>query len=303
MGGFRRSGFLAEPLRFPGLGRDVPGGRWRSLPRLLLLALYGLAGGAALSVWASLTAMVGKPVDAWCYYRIAPAAPYWQTDYAFLYSPAAAQAVAPFQVLSFEAFVALVRAAELGVALALAGPLLPLVILWPPLVTEVNAANINLLIVGVAVWGLRWPALWSFVLLTKVTPGVGLVWFAARREWRSLAIALGVTGAIAAVSFAYAPRLWFEWVAFMTTLSPSDGAPLWIRVVASAALVAWGARTDRPWTVVVAVTLATPRLYLQTPAMLIGLLYYVRPRLGSPVEAIRDRALRSARPQPSAPAP
>ena len=215
-----------------------------------MLALYGLAGGAALSVWASFTAMVGKPVDAWSYYRISPGVPYWQTDFAFLYSPAAAQAVTPFQALPFEAFVALVRAAELGVALALAGPLLPLVILWPPLVTEVNAANINLLIVGVAVWGLRWPALWSFVLLTKVTPGVGLVWFAVRREWRNLAIALSVTGAIAVASFAYAPRLWFDWVAFMTTLSPSDGAPLWIRVVAAAALVAWGARTDRPWTVV-----------------------------------------------------
>jgi hypothetical protein len=54
---------------------------------------------------------------------------------------------------------------------------------------------------------------------------------------------------------------------------------------------------------VVAVTLATPRLYLQTPAMLIGLLYYVRPRLGSPIDAIRDRALRTARPQAAAPAP
>jgi Glycosyltransferase family 87 len=254
-------------------------------------------------VWASLTEMLGRPVDAWCYYRAAPGAPYWQTDFAFLYSPAAAQALVPLHVLSFEAFVALVRAAELGVAFALAGPLLPFVILWPPLVTEVNAANINLLIVGVAVWGLRRPALWSFVLLTKVTPGVGLVWFAVRREWRNLAIALGVTGAIATVSFAYAPRLWFDWVAFMATLSPSDGAPLWTRVVAAAALVAWGARTDRPWTVVVAVTIATPRLYLQTPAMLIGLLYYVRPRLGSPVDAIRNRALRTASPQPSAPAP
>ena len=43
--------------------------------------------------------------------------------------------------------------------------------------------------------------------------------------------------------------------------------------------MAWGARTDRPWVVVVAVTIAAPRLYFQTPAMLVGLLYYVRPHV------------------------
>ena len=241
LGGVRRSVARGRLLRLPGLTRDVVGRSPRSLARPLLLALYGLAGGAALSVWASLTAMVGKPVDAWSYYRVAPGAPYGQTDYAFLYSPAAAQAVAPLQVLPFEAFVALVRAADLAVAFALAGPLLPLVILWAPLVTEVNAANINLLVVAVAVWGLRWPALWSFVLLTKVTPGVGLVWFAVRREWRNLAVAVGLTGAIVAVSVAYAPRLWFEWVQFMTTLSPSDGAPQATRAAAATTLIQSGA--------------------------------------------------------------
>ncbi len=101
-----------------------------------------------------------------------------------------------------------------------------------------------------------------------------------RREWRNLAIALGLTGAIVVASFAYAPGLWFEWPAYMATITPSDGVPLWVRVVVAAALVAWGARTDRPWTVVLAVTIATPRLYFMTPAMLVGLLYYVRPRLG-----------------------
>ena len=48
--------------------------------------------------------------------------------------------------------------------------------------------------------GFRYPWTWGFVLLTKVTPGIGLLWFAVRREWRALAIALGVTGVIVAVS-------------------------------------------------------------------------------------------------------
>ena len=266
--------------RLIGFPEAALGRLWRSLARPLMVCLYGLAGGVALTVWATFTAMLGKPVDAWCYYRIAPGSPYWQTDYAFVYSPAAAQAMIPFQILSFEVFVGLVRAAELAAAFALAGPLLPLVVLWPPFASEINAANINLLIVAVAVWGLRWPALWSLVLLTKVTPGVGLVWFAVRREWRNLAIALGLTGAIVVASFAYAPGLWLEWPRYLATMTPSDGVPLWARILAAAALVAWGARTDRPWTVVLAVTIATPRLHFMTPAMLIGLLYYVRPHLG-----------------------
>ncbi|MDP9483477.1 MAG: glycosyltransferase 87 family protein, partial [Chloroflexota bacterium] len=246
-----RAGEIRQTLawvRAAGVTRLPEAALWGSLARPLLLVLFGLAGGVAVSVWASFTMMLGKPVDAWCYYRIAPGAPYWQTDYAFVYSPAAAQAMIPFQALSFEVFVGLIRAAELAAAFALAGPLLPLVILLPPVASEINAANINLLIVAVAVWGLRWPALWSLVLLTKVTPGVGLVWFAVRREWRNLAIALGVTGAIVVASFLYAPGLWFEWPAYMTTLTPSDGVPLWARMVGAAALVAWGARTNRPWT-------------------------------------------------------
>jgi hypothetical protein len=273
---------------------------WRSLAHPLIVALYGLAGGVALTVWASFTAMLGKPVDAWCYYRIAPGSPYWQTDYAFVYSPAAAQAMVPFQVLPFEVFVGLVRAVELAAAFALAGPLLPLVILWPPLASEINAANVNLLIVGVAVWGLRWPALWSLVLLTKVTPGIGLVWFAVRREWRNLAIALGVTAAIVVASFVYAPGLWFEWPRYLATMTPSDGVPLWARMFAAVVAVAWGARTDRPWTLVVAVTIAMPRLHFMTPAMLIGLLYYVRPRLGwrTRPAAIATAAVARPAPQP-----
>ena len=43
------------------------------------------------------------------------------------------------------------------------------------------------------VLGLRHSAAWAFPLLTKVLPGVGMVWHVVRREWGSLAIATGVT--------------------------------------------------------------------------------------------------------------
>ena len=43
------------------------------------------------------------------------------------------------------------------------------------------------------------------------------------------------------------------------------------RVLGAALLVIWGARTNRPWTVIVAGTLALAWLDLKTTAMLVGL--------------------------------
>ena len=65
---------------------------------------------------------------------------------------------------------------------------------------EVAGGNVSLLLAVAIVVGFRWPAAWALVLLTKITPGIGLLWFAVRREWRHLAIALGATAAIVAVS-------------------------------------------------------------------------------------------------------
>ena len=85
----------------------------------------------------------------------------------------------------------------------LAGPFTLLVLFTVPVASEINAGNIQLLlaaaiVLGVPQRGAGWAGAWAFVLLTKVTPGVGLLWFALRRRWRALAIALGVTAAIAA---------------------------------------------------------------------------------------------------------
>jgi len=59
--------------------------------------------------------------------------------------------------------------------------------------------------------GFRWPGAWSFLLLTKVTPGIGVLWFAVRREWHSFGIALATTLLVVVISFALAPHLWFQW--------------------------------------------------------------------------------------------
>ena len=53
------------------------------------------------------------------------------------------------------------------------------------------------------------------MLLTKVTPGVGLLWFVVRREWRPLVIALGVTAAIVTVTFVAVPWMWADWISMV----------------------------------------------------------------------------------------
>ena len=76
---------------------------------------------------------------------------------------------------------------------------------FPFVAVELTGGNIHLLLAAAIVAEFRWPAAWSFVLLTKVTPGIGLLWFAVRREWRPLMIALGATAAIAGLTFIIVP--------------------------------------------------------------------------------------------------
>ena len=81
---------------------------------------------------------------------------------------------------------ALIRFVDLVALVALAGPATLFALLLPPVAAEINAANINFPMGLAIVAAFRWPALWAFPLLTKVTPGVGVLWFAVRREWRAL---------------------------------------------------------------------------------------------------------------------
>jgi hypothetical protein len=108
-----------------------------------------------------------------------------------------------------------------------------------------------------------------------MTPGVGLLWFAVRREWRSLAVALAATALLLAASVLI-PGAWTAWWVHMTDqpVGPTPNqinVPVWFRLPLAAALVVWGARTNRRWTVIVAATLALPALWVYGLSMLVGL--------------------------------
>ena len=134
------------------------------------------------------------------------------------------------------------------------------------------------------VLGFRWPATWAFVLLTKVSPGVGLLWFVVRREWRKLGIALGATAAIAALSLVLWADQWPGYLDLITGGPAPSVSPFYLslyqRLPFAIALVVFGAWRGWRWTVPVAATLALPVFYYTSLSMFIGVLPFVREALG-----------------------
>jgi hypothetical protein len=214
----------------------------------------------------------------------------WGADAWFVYPPAWAQIVALVRPLGLDVVMV---GWELGLGLCLvhlvrgwALPLIGLALVYvatgfgplEPLAKpfgEVLTGNVQLLMLVCIVAGFRYPALWAVPVLTKVSPIVGLGWFAVRGEWRSLATALGVIAGIAAVSFFTVPQAWAEWIEFVVRTAGARPPvqvlpiPLLVRFPIGLVLLVWGARTDRRWTVPVAVLAASPSPYLAYTATLV----------------------------------
>ena len=190
---------------------------------------------------------------------------------AYLYSPAFAQVFAVIGLLPKELFIAGWTAFLAAVAWWLARPWpAALLVLALPVSQEVMIGNIHLLLAAAIVLGFRWSGTWAFVLLTKVSPGLGLLWFAVRREWRALAGALAMTAVIAAVSFVASPDAWRAWIGLLRHDGGTQAQVLVVRLVAAAVIVAWGGLTDRPWTVPLAAMLALPVVWMDSFSMLLG---------------------------------
>jgi hypothetical protein len=227
--------------------------------------------------------------DSFAYWYADPFHPYASalgTAGAFTYSPAFALVMSPLHALPFGVFFVLWDSFLILNLVWLTGRYALVWLVFLPVSLELYHGNVHLLLATVCVLGFEHPALWSIGLLTKVTPGVSLLWFVVRREWRSLGIALGATAAVSAVSFMVAPTAWLDWLKFLAT-SGATGAtendwyaflfpPLPLRLAAAAVLVAWGARGGRRWVVPVATMIAMPVLWITAPAVLTAL-----PRLRS----------------------
>jgi hypothetical protein len=202
--------------------------------------------------------------------------------------------------MPFEVFTLILRAAAVLVLIRVAGPAIGLALFIPAVAIELNAANINLLIVAAVLAGFRYPWAWAFVALTKITPGVGMLWFAVRREWLHFAIAAGATLAIAVCSRILAPDMWQQY--FSALGSEPDGSIwlIWWRLPLAAMVVVWGARNDHRWALIVAVFLALPRWYFLSPVILVGLFPLVQLARPLPFAALLPALAERLRRQPAA---
>lgn len=193
---------------------------------------------------------------------------------AFRMAPAIAWLMYPLTLLpSWGVFIGTYLVLNLAAVVAMGRRWAPVLILaFPPVLLELINGNVHLFM-ALGIWaGLRWPGAWAILLLTKVTPGIGVIWFAARREWRNLAVALGTTAAIAAVGYLVAPGQWTEWIRALVLQAQmaqvGDLPSLALRLPVAGLVVWYAARTDRAWLVPIGSLLAMPTIWLQSSALL-----------------------------------
>jgi hypothetical protein len=235
-------------------------------------------------------------MDARCYWVPDLSNPYlhsnWTDQIAYPYSPAFLQLLEPIRWLPWVAFMGAWTAMLMAALVYMTGPRLILLGLAFFGLMEIWGGNVEMLVALAIVLGFRWPATWSFVLLTKITPGIGLLWFAVRREWRALAIALAATAAVVAVSSALMPDAWRTWPQVLANNAGKSGTwaavpiPLLVRLPFAIALVVWGARTNHRWTVPVAAMLALPALWYGGLSIMIATLPLVGARSWSELRRV-----------------
>ena len=245
-------------------------------------ARAGAVVACVIYVVALATSLVPLGVDAHSYWTSNPLQPYnglpmFAQD-AYFYSPAFTQALGPLHALPWPIFAGVWSAVLCVVLYGLAGRWFGFVLLIPFIAIEIAMGNIHILLAAAIALGFRYPVLWSFLILTKVTPGVGLLWFFVRREWRALGQAIAATTAIAGISFLVAPHLWNDWIETLkATYAQSVPQPLPLgvipipgRLVIAAGIVMYGARTDRRWLVPIAAVIAIPVMYVNSLTILVA---------------------------------
>lgn len=256
----------------------------RSVPLLSLALLAGWWW------WLVQRPEIDRTFDAHAYWaaRLAPGMYDQQVgEYgAYLYSPVFAQLLAPLTALPYPVFYALWTAINLALLVWLVRPPTAAVLIFLPfslMPQEIIVGNIHLMLAAALVVAMRHPAAWSFLIVTKVTPGVGLLWYAVRREWRPLAVALAVTAAAVAVSLLTVPYLWPEWISLLTENAGRNAIdwqfihiPVSIRFLMAAAIVVAGARTNRAWVLPIAALVSLPIIWAHGVAITAAIVLLAR---------------------------
>ena len=254
--------------------------RWAALRHGLTLAglIYIAAVWLRLVPYAEPVPAYGPMFDAYGIWNAWDGGLYdipWLEYEAYVYSPAFAQLIYPLTLLPWEAFAALWT----GLAIAILFWMrVPWMLAFPGVVDDILRGNIHVFLAGAVVLAVRRQPLgagaWAFPLLTKVTPGIGMVWHAVHGEWRAVVIGLGLTAGIVGASVLVAPDLWAEWIGLLVANTGSDPRiqviplPLLVRLPVALAVVVVAARWDRAWLLPIGVMLALPNVWTSSLALL-----------------------------------
>ena len=195
----------------------------------------------------------------------------WRTNEAYVYSPVFAQLLAPFTLLPWPVFAGGWTAAAIG---CLFWMRVPWMLAFPGVIDDIVRGNIHVFLAAMVVLGFRYSGAYAFGVLTKVTPGIGLVWHAARGAWRSMAVGLAVSVVLFAISFVLSADLWIQWIGLLVENAGLSARisvlplPLLVRLPIAIAIVAFAARTDKAWLVPIGVMVGLPNVWTSSTALL-----------------------------------
>lgn len=219
-----------------------------------------------------------QSVDAFAYWSTAHGPMYGQSAGAmgaYVYSPAFAQILTPIAILPWPLFVTIWTGLNFAALWWLVGRWSLPSMLFLPIPFEIISGNVHLFYAVAIILGFRTAAPWALMLLTKVTPGVGLLWFAVRREWRALLVALGITAAAAIVSALLDASAWRQWLGILQASSSTPATvgwfvpvPLVARLPIGVVLAIIAAASNRRWLLPFAVVAAMPVFWLNSLAVL-----------------------------------
>lgn len=255
--------------------------------------ILAAAIGASLLLVVALTRW-GAPSDEYAYWlaarRLIEGVPLYDpsvtiiTPFAYLYPPPLAQALVPVAAVVPDWLFSIGWTVLMGLALFwLAGRdvlrTLALVA-FPPVAVEFWFRNVHLFLAVLVVLGLRRAsAAFAVGAAIKISPGLGLLYLAARRRWREVGIGAAVGLVMLVVSIVLSRDAWSAYLDFALSTDPLQqsafvAVPLPIRLAAGLLLAIVAARLPRHLgdpLLVVAVTVALPSLWFTGLSLLVAI--------------------------------